>query len=413
MYLKQFCLFLCFWTIYAEFEGESCVKDGMTGVCTVLGQCRTAIEDIRNRRNPQICSFKLSDPVVCCLDGRANPVPMPPPLTTTRRPVVTTTTEYTPPTYDYHDVGGQSSQCEDISPTLTAPKTGQKAFDKCIEYQEKYIYPCEKGMALTGGMTRGKHCYHTADDLIIGGVDAAQYEFPHMVMVGYGDTIEDLQYLCGGSLISEKFILTAGHCISSRDLGPITYVAVGAISRDDAAADTSKVYKVKNIIKHPEYRPPNKYNDIALLETEKEINLSQFVVPACLDVGDTTNDGKVLATGWGLTAYRGGISNRLQKVTLHKFTTEECSAQWPTHRNMKQGFSPQSQMCYGDRTVSKDTCQGDSGGPIQVKNRKINCMYTVVGVTSFGSACGFVGSAGIYTRVANYIPWIESIVWPN
>ncbi|KOB75880.1 Serine protease HP21 [Operophtera brumata] len=57
--------------------------------------------------------------------------------------------------------------------------------------------------------------------------------------------------------------------------------------------------------------------------------------------------------------------------------------------------------------------QGDSGGPLQVKNKKILCMYTVIGVTSFGQACGFTGVPAIYTRVAHYLPWIESIVWPN
>uniref|UniRef100_A0A2A4K236 Peptidase S1 domain-containing protein n=1 Tax=Heliothis virescens TaxID=7102 RepID=A0A2A4K236_HELVI len=374
MYIKLICLFVCVFAVNAEFEGESCTKDGINGVCTILSQCQTAINDIRNRKNPQICSFKNTDPIVCCLDGRSSQPPVViKPLTTTKRPVrpVEATTEYIPPVYDYQDNNPLASQCEPIPASFTAAKTGQKAFDKCIEYQEKYIYPCEKGVALTGGMTRSKHCHHDADDLIIGGVNAAQYEFPHMVLVGYGDRIEDLQYLCGGSIISEKFILTAGHCISSRDLGPITYVAIGALSRDDAA-DLSKVYKVRNIIKHPEYRPPIKYNDIALLETEKPMVLDQFVLPACLDVGDTTNDEKVLATGWGLTAYRGSISPKLQKVTLQKFTTEECSSQWPTHRTMKQGFNPQSQTCYGDRNVSKDTCQGDSGGPIQVKNKKIN-----------------------------------------
>lgn len=56
--------------------------------------------------------------------------------------------------------------------------------------------------------------------------------------------------------------------------------------------------------------------------------------------------------------------------------------------------------------------QGDSGGPLQLKHKQIHCMYTVVGVTSFGRACGVKGEPGIYTRVASYVPWIESIVWP-
>lgn len=53
--------------------------------------------------------------------------------------------------------------------------------------------------------------------------------------------------------------------------------------------------------------------------------------------------------------------------------------------------------------------QGDSGGPLVVRN---NTNFNLVGVTSFGKLCGSV-SPGIYTRIYNYISWIEDIVWPN
>lgn len=56
--------------------------------------------------------------------------------------------------------------------------------------------------------------------------------------------------------------------------------------------------------------------------------------------------------------------------------------------------------------------QGDSGGPLQIyhSNDDIECMYDIVGITSFGKACS--GSPGVYTRVSKYIEWIENIVWP-
>ena len=58
--------------------------------------------------------------------------------------------------------------------------------------------------------------------------------------------------------------------------------------------------------------------------------------------------------------------------------------------------------------------QGDSGGPIQIKSSKIYCMYTIVGVTSIGkSNCGNGYKPAIYSRVSQYLPWIESVVWPN
>lgn len=58
--------------------------------------------------------------------------------------------------------------------------------------------------------------------------------------------------------------------------------------------------------------------------------------------------------------------------------------------------------------------QGDSGGPLQVKKENdYYPIYSVVGVTSFGKACGIKNVPGVYTRVSQYIPWIENIVWPQ
>lgn len=40
-------------------------------------------------------------------------------------------------------------------------------------------------------------------------------------------------------------------------------------------------------------------------------------------------------------------------------------------------------------------------------------VYYIVGITSFGKACGISGDPGVYTRVQAYLRWIEDIVWPN
>lgn len=64
-----------------------------------------------------------------------------------------------------------------------------------------------------------------------------------------------------------------------------------------------------------------------------------------------------------------------------------------------------------DRIRSVLNVQGDSGGPLQVVLDNPYCMYSVVGVTSFGKFCGFKNSPAVYTRVSSYVPWIESVVW--
>lgn len=71
----------------------------------------------------------------------------------------------------------------------------------------------------------------------------------------------------------------------------------------------------------------------------------------------------------------------------------------------------ESQYCAHDPIGNQDSCRGDSGGPLQT-TRSYSKLSKIVGIVSFGIGCG-KGQPGIYTRVAHYIDWIGSHVWPK
>lgn len=161
-------------------------------------------------------------------------------------------------------------------------------------------------------------------------------------------------------------------------------------------------------IPHPNYQASEQYNDIGLVELTDHIQFNQYARPACLNSAFNIPQGRAIVTGWGATEWYGDRSSSLLKVTLDLFRFNECRPQYDVSQKLRNGLVEEQQLCAGSYTEQKDACEGDSGGPIQVYHNNLHCMYNIIGVTSFGKGCGTVlGIAGIYTRVSNYIDWIE------
>lgn len=109
-------------------------------------------------------------------------------------------------------------------------------------------------------------------------------------------------------------------------------------------------------------------------------------------------------------------TNELLKAELKTLSLEQCNNtvleynKTPNHAAFRSGVS-ESQYCAHDPNGINDSCQGDSGGPLQIYPPGAY-MANIVGIVSFGISCGSAWP-GIYTRVAYYLDWIESHVWPN
>ncbi|KAH0554649.1 serine protease snake-like [Cotesia glomerata] len=284
---------------------------------------------------------------------------------------------------------------------------------KCKEYA-KLVYADEDVpvLRLDAGTNTVSKCGIIETPLIVGGIKAKPMEFPHMVVIGYGK--DEIAWQCGGTLISDNFVLTAAHCMDSRDKGPATKVQVGLINLKSPGPFMQE-RNIKERLTHPDYKVPLRYNDIALLKLEKSIELTAEVRPACLEVEENLLDKKFIASGFGKTAYEAEAgSEDLMKVTLDRIQTEECREKFKGEvgsKAMPDGLRD-TMICAGVMEGGKDTCQGDSGGPLQRVLREPYCTYSVLGITSFGKFCAFKNSPAIYTKVSSYLDWIEKTVWP-
>uniref|UniRef100_A0A182P8Z8 Peptidase S1 domain-containing protein n=1 Tax=Anopheles epiroticus TaxID=199890 RepID=A0A182P8Z8_9DIPT len=247
-------------------------------------------------------------------------------------------------------------------------------------------------------------------ELIVGGEAAKHGEFPHHALLGYpreDGSPERYSFSCGGSLISDRFILTAAHCFSYGDpeivrLGEYDLVANSTIRQD---------FGIAEIIRHPQYRNARSYHDVALVRLNETVLFSKVIRPACLWNNPTLNVSRFVATGFGKQE-EGSIelSTKMMKVQLDLFPSSDCGELFRDNRKFRDGID-KGQLCVGSLIGGKDTCQGDSGGPLQTITEPRSCIYNIVGVTSTGAACGVGNSKAIYTNVAHYLDWIEQVVW--
>ncbi|XP_058177132.1 uncharacterized protein LOC131293069 [Anopheles ziemanni] len=240
------------------------------------------------------------------------------------------------------------------------------------------------------------------------GTTAYITEFAHIAAIGWTREDGAIVWNCGGSLIWENYVLTAAHCTADADNNVPDVARLGDINlyntEDDMFAQQRRIVE---IIRHPEHMFSRRYHDIALMRLDKGVILHDTVAPACLWNEDVIRFKSFEAAGWGDTGFAEKRSPVLLKVSLSPADPVRCSNHFLHTRGLRDGLHP-NQMCAGDEQM--DTCPGDSGGPLQVKllhNTRVTPF--VVGVTSFGAACG-QSVPGVYTRVAPYIPWIRTVL---
>ena len=121
---------------------------------------------------------------------------------------------------------------------------------------------------------------------------------------------------------------------------------------DDARPEN---FEVVERIRHPGYKAPSVYNDIAILKLNKDVTFSDYIKPACLNTKPPVADSYI-ATGWGKLDFAGEGSDHLQKVYLSAVPFERCSKAYPpVARRYPKGLVKDMHICAGG--PQKDTCQ--------------------------------------------------------
>ncbi|XP_073706508.1 ST14 transmembrane serine protease matriptase a [Garra rufa] len=232
---------------------------------------------------------------------------------------------------------------------------------------------------------------------IVGGQEADMGEFPWQVSLH----VKNVAHVCGASIISERWLVTAAHCVQDDKIKysqPGTWEAfLGLHTQRDKTKATRR--NLKQIIPHPSYNPYTYDYDIALMELDSPVTYSATIRPICLPTSkDVFPTGEtVTITGWGATREGGSGATVLQKAKVRIINSTVCDT-------LMNGQITSRMICAGNLAGGVDACQGDSGGPMTYPT---NDRTFLAGVVSWGDGCARKDKPGIYTNVPKFRGWIK------
>ncbi|XP_033097768.1 trypsin-like [Anneissia japonica] len=245
----------------------------------------------------------------------------------------------------------------------------------------------------------GKQAIPPTNLKIVGGVEARPGSWPWQVNLRQKYTFGGGDYqFCGGSLINHQWVVTAAHCIG-KNSKPSSYIVVLGAHQRDSADSSQQQFGVTQVITHRDFSSRTLDNDIALMQLDKQVTVNEYISPVCLSGENFPAGTNCVVTGWGDTESTIEPST-LQQVVVPIIDTTTCNQPlW------YGGEITDNMFCAGFAEGGKDSCQGDSGGPFVCKNS--SGEYELTGVVSWGYGCADSRKPGVYTRVSNYIDWIN------
>lgn len=152
---------------------------------------------------------------------------------------------------------------------------------------------------------------------IVGGTDALPQQFPYQASLR---SKPNLRHFCGGSIVSNRWILTAAHC--TIDERASTLVAVVGTHLLSTGGVAHRIAVVRN---HEQFNRISLENDIALIQTTHLISFGLFVSAIKLINRDVqSGGGELVVSGWGRIATKGPIPDNLKWLRTKAISWTDC-----------------------------------------------------------------------------------------
>ena len=188
---------------------------------------------------------------------------------------------------------------------------------------------------------------------ITGGHETEVNEYPWMafVLTSHGS-------MCGGSLISDRWVITAAHCAMVQSPRHIR-VDLGQHHLYDATEAVLVRKDVAEVHLHPSFDLNRFTHDLALLKLEVPVDFSEHshVRPICLPSGSNTYAGfAAVASGWGRTGHTSPTSQVLLETDVTVLSNQQCKAS-----GIPASMILDDHICASGDFENQGVCKGDSG----------------------------------------------------
>ncbi|XP_035913083.1 phenoloxidase-activating factor 3-like isoform X2 [Anopheles stephensi] len=323
---------------------------------------------------------------------------------------------------------GQYLHYVNEAPKYWPPSVREEALQQLCDVQRgvngsKIYYICCNRKEILCGVTRVQ--------LIAYGQQARAHAFPWMALL---ETSVSDELPCGGSLITDRHILTAAHCVKARKIVGVR-VGVHDLNSDrkcddrihfrddyddsDESTETGETsdaeysagcrppaqrIPIDTIVIHPKYSPRSKRNDLAIIRLQYPAIIGYSVIPICLPLTEQLRayrPSDSFVTGWGLTE-SGERSSVLRYAVLPAITLPDCAMRIKELDRVI--VLDDAHLCAGGNNKTAH-CNGDSGGPLQYVSD--STRFVLQGVVSFGvKTCGTKLAPGVFANVTHFIEWI-------
>jgi hypothetical protein len=246
---------------------------------------------------------------------------------------------------------------------------------------------------------------------VVGGKPTSKSEWRSLVYI-QAHIASDRVASCGGTVIADRWVLTAGHCVVGKSAADFS-VTEGT----DNLTAGGHAMRVDRVVLHEQYAGGPPRSDIALLhlmvsaQSPGQPLMGDAAARIMLHAGATAT-----LAGFGLTttqpisgAHTGTLSNVLREVDLPVVERAECARILGNIFGVSNvNFVGESTVCAGVPGIGgRDACFGDSGGPLTID---VDRHRVQAGVVSWGPGCGLRDTVGVYTSVGYYQDWIRRYV---